>query len=164
VVRPPFPGEKARLIGAPHGEWEVDSFLPIAAMKARNPEVSDRGAIMMARLSIQQSYEQARQAAADAREWVVRCESLSTLTRDPVALAEALRDLDPRCLARDRQHEAGDLLWRLIEGPAPTETELRKAVQALTTMRQGRRPDLFVDAFVRALARWWLAVTGEIPP
>lgn len=48
--------------------------------------------------------------------------------------------------------------------PAPTETELRKAVQALTTVRQGRRPDLFVDAFVRALARWWLAVTGEIPP
>jgi hypothetical protein len=119
---------------------------------------------MLARLAVFQAYEQARQAAADAREWVVQCERLPTLARDPVALAEALRALDPRCLAPDRRHDAGDLLWRLIEGPVPSEAELRKVVQVLTRVGRGRRPDLFVDALVRGLARWWRAVTGEIPP
>jgi hypothetical protein len=163
--RPPFAPAKARSVYNLDDKWAVDKFVPVAAMMRHQPSIAERDdALCMARSAVQDAYEKGRQAADEAREWVEQRERLRTLWSDPGELAVALRKLDPRCLAFDRQPDLSGLLRRLTDGPAPSPAELREAVCALTKLRPGRPPDLFVDGFVRFLARWWRAVTGEDPP
>lgn len=166
AARPPFPEEKASQLRARPGRWAVDRLAPVAAMRANTLQISETDAVVMTRLAVYQAYEQTRQAAQDARSWASQCDALLTLVdRDDLpALQKALRDLDPRCLAPDQQQNAYELLKRVHAEPAPCPSELRKAIRTFGVASRGRRPDPFVDAFVRALARWWRAVTGETPP
>jgi len=133
-------------------------------MMAHQPEITDTDAIIMARLAIFYAYEEARAAAADVRDQVHQGVKLPGTADDPDRLVKALRKLDPRCLAPEGVQRSGNLLRRLKEGDSPSAAERRKIARAVTIVGQGRRPDLFLDNFVRSLARWWQAVTGELPP
>jgi len=124
--RPPFP--RSHLILEPHGKWEVDQFVPVAKMMSCQPGGTEAGAILMARFAVLSAYEEGWQAAKDARTWVEQRERLLELRSAPARLALALRDLDPRCLAPERQRDVYRLLECLAADPPPSAAELRDAL------------------------------------